>query len=113
MVIQQYLVEKSVIQKKERKMIQQIIQTSIHGHIPVLANDARVSFDNYEAKFTREEPGKLDSSVNLRSCLLLGFIRSLATVHATVSERGTDRRMKMVVDEQIHYKECAQLVTHI
>ncbi|KAF8381850.1 nid-1 [Pristionchus pacificus] len=72
--------------------------TSIHGHIPVLANDARVSFDNYEAKFTREEPG---------------FIRSLATVHATVSERGTDRRMKMVVDEQIHYKECAQLAASL
>ncbi|GMT09886.1 hypothetical protein PFISCL1PPCAC_1183, partial [Pristionchus fissidentatus] len=70
----------------------------IHGHIPVLTNDARVTFEDHEAEFLREEPG---------------FIRSLSTVHVTVSERGVDRRMKMVVDEQIHYRECAQLAASL
>ncbi|GMS79827.1 hypothetical protein PENTCL1PPCAC_2002 [Pristionchus entomophagus] len=72
--------------------------TAIHGHIPVLTHDARVTFENYEAEFTRDEPG---------------FIRSLATVYATVSDRGTDRRMKMVVDEQVHYRECPQLAASL
>ncbi|PAV58921.1 hypothetical protein WR25_10468 [Diploscapter pachys] len=63
----------------------------IHGTLPEVAPGAEVTVPDYVEEYKRESPG---------------FLRSYTTADVKVKEGQDTQTYRMIVDQQIHYKEC-------
>uniref|UniRef100_A0A914XZB2 Nidogen n=1 Tax=Panagrolaimus superbus TaxID=310955 RepID=A0A914XZB2_9BILA len=67
------------------------VNVFVSGTLPELAPGSEVTYDNFVDTYKRERPG---------------FLRSYTEREATIRENGEDRKIRMTVDQQIHYIEC-------
>ena len=67
------------------------VNVFVSGTLPNLAQGSEVNYDNFVDTYKRERPG---------------FLRAYTEREATIRENGEERKVRMTVDQQIHYTEC-------
>uniref|UniRef100_A0A1I7SEF3 Nidogen n=1 Tax=Bursaphelenchus xylophilus TaxID=6326 RepID=A0A1I7SEF3_BURXY len=67
------------------------VEVSISGTIPDLPYGSTIEFSEFDAKFTKSEPGRL---------------RSYADRHVAVTSDGVESQYRITVDQQIRYDDC-------
>uniref|UniRef100_A0A7E4W1P9 Nidogen n=1 Tax=Panagrellus redivivus TaxID=6233 RepID=A0A7E4W1P9_PANRE len=76
-----------------RKADQDFITANVFvsGTLPEISPDGQIEYANFVDTYRRERPG---------------FLRAYTEREITVRENGAERKLRVTVDQQIHYTEC-------